>query len=893
MEINNNTITEGILSALKQSGESKQWLSKKLGMSEPTLYSRINNNNFSINEINQIGEFLNISPTKLIKESMPTPPQVIDYNEYIEAGLQVIPLEYDEEINNFVHHVQWKADTDNGKNPITKELLAKWLNMQGRISKQTKRPIVFNAMALLCVGDVYSLDFDAKNSPGGISKYGEWSNYVGYVDPDIINGMPVEWTKSEGHHGYFKYKGKLESGVYAANPLDADGRKGEMIALRGGGLLTYCYPSPMYREIHSSLLEMNYLSTNQVKTMLEIASTLNLDNHISDTTFKEPIRYPAIYEEKFRIFDKDCASNTIPDIIIGLGAKFIEDSCFTKDKTKVIYSKYLRPGKVITKQNENEYSLKFFHKSNRLVNFSKSWDLFPAFDDKPTRDYVITPTLAIYYTSDRDWEATMKRIEELGEVQGLDLTTNDFVNGKWWYYGKNAQGKEMCSMSMANFEKWLNDYGFAWYNKGLVHAKDCIIKQVDTVFVRKAVKDYILPLEKIDFAMYDYLIRQVNKDIVPCFSALKTISESDILRDTKEYCYIVFRNRVVVISKGRIDHKKLPELNKFVWEETVKQHDIDIFSELPETKDIPFADFCYKAAGGKEDNLFSLMSCIGYLIHEYKVQSDSFAVIFAEDSIEAREGGGRGKNLVTKGVGHIRSTITMNGKTFNPAGDFAWQRVTPDTRVVCIDDLTKKSQFEQYNSIITEGMAVNQKGKQEIWLSHAYSPKIVFTTNYTIDNEAVFEKRRQKTVLFSDYFSLTRTPSSEYGHTFFDDWNKIQWDGFYNFMFYCVSIFLENRIIEVSVTDNYKQKAISSKYSAEFWEWAESKNKSWIADYCKFEEEYNQFIVFSGHDRVKYSSKMLSNAIKSYATMIELEYDKKRAGGLDNKLMFKLIKKQK
>jgi len=835
----------------------------------------------------------------------------IDYYEYIEAGIQVIPVQYDIETKQVEYYPNWKQDTANGTKPVTKELMQKWLAKEGKPAPKTNKVVVFNGMAVLLTGNLYAFDFDAKNSPNKISKYGEWVDGVSSIDSDMVQNCPSEMTRTDGHHLYFRHNGDLPCGKLAMSD------DGEMISLRGGGLLSFCYPTPDYREINSGLLEgIPLLTREQADAMMQVAAMLNLKKlKIEDKDAPhEPTEYPKRISAMCRKFDYCSNDSTIPDLVISVGGKQVStgkmNHQYKGEIVKSEYVTYLRPGKDGVRDNDKQYSAKYFVSSKRLVNFSGSWDIFPSPEDEAVdfsgsakkevkqKLYVMTPVMVVYHTSGKSWDSAVESMRRIAQQQGFELDEDDeqYPLGKWWsYIKKDSRGKiiEIPVYNVVDFEKWLVEYGFAWYGKQLVLATNGIIKEVDLVFVRKAAKDYIKPLEEAEGEMMNFLTKEINKDITPSFSALRKIQDENILRDTYDYCYIAFTNGVVVIDKaGNMRLVYASELKRYIWEETILQHEITIQTTLPKLESIPFADFCNKISCGIADNFKTITTTIGYLIHEYKKQEEPVAIIFAEDTKEVKDGGGRGKGVTVKAVGCIRKTITINGKTFDPSASFAFQRVTGDVRVVCIDDIQKKSQFEMYNSTISEGLTVNRKGKEERWIPYQYSPKIVFTTNYTIDNEAVFEKRRQRIFLYGDYFSATRTPAIEYGHVFFVDWNKSQWNDFYNFMFYCVKMYMQHGILEMDVTENYKEKAITNKYSEEFLDWIKDNHDFFMAGYRPFNEQYKGFLEFSSFDKNKYSSKQLSNAIKSYAEFHGLVVEKDRSSQVGRELMFRLVDKK-
>ncbi len=51
--------------------------------------------------------------------------------------------------------------------------------------------------------------------------------------------------------------------------------------------------------------------------------------------------------------------------------------------------------------------------------------------------------------------------------------------------------------------------------------------------------------------------------------------------------------------------------------------------------------------------------------------------------------------------------------------------------------------FESLFSKITDGLTVEKKNKDELFIDYENSPKFLITTNYNIDNESQASNRRQ------------------------------------------------------------------------------------------------------------------------------------------------------
>ena len=113
--------------------------------------------------------------------------------------------------------------------------------------------------------------------------------------------------------------------------------------------------------------------------------------------------------------------------------------------------------------------------------------------------------------------------------------------------------------------------------------------------------------------------------------------------------------------------------------------------------------------------------------------------------------------------------MVVDGKNFKVDKNFAFQRVDLDTRILAIEDTRKNVDFEGFYAIITEGITVEKKNKDELFIPYKDSPKVMFTTNYTLPSSGNHAKRRQKVLEFAPYFGLDKTPEDEFGHKLFDD----------------------------------------------------------------------------------------------------------------------------
>jgi hypothetical protein len=236
----------------------------------------------------------------------------------------------------------------------------------------------------------------------------------------------------------------------------------------------------------------------------------------------------------------------------------------------------------------------------------------------------------------------------------------------------------------------------------------------------------------------------------------------------------------------------------------------------------------------------------------------------------------------------------VDGKNFKLDKNFAFQRVGLDTKLIAIEDTRKNVDFEGFYSIITEGITVEKKNKDELFIPYKDSPKIVFTTNYTIINNGAHARRRQKTFEFAGFFGAENTPVMHFGHNLFSDWDLTQWGLFYNFMFECCKGYMFAGILETGSTLKVRRKHIRLKYGDEFIEWFDEYAKDDAKDWMAIIKLYDDFITSHGIEKKFFSQKRFVMGVQDAATMIMQDgpynVEKQRVRGLERRVEMMLKK---
>jgi len=402
-------------------------------------------------------------------------------------------------------------------------------------------------------------------------------------------------------------------------------------------------------------------------------------------------------------------------------------------------------------------------------------------------------------------------------------------NSIFWGY-KNSNKNELV-ITVTLLIKFLERRGFYSYLRE-DNGDTVIIKESNNVIERVSESYILMYLQKYvdrlpDSYYFDgnknfgkgYIKRLLNELSIQTFKTVihnLPIRKVVINKDTRGVCYKYFSNVVVKITADDIELLKYTDLEYKVWKDNIINHKFDLVDiyhtamayefhrKVTTTIDIDGKEIVDEA------RFLALRSALGYLMYNYKNDTDTKAVVFCEEQI-TDTGGGTGKTLTCKmleKMGIIMANI--NGRNVNFNNRFLFQNVNTDTNVILFDDTNDNFDFTALYSVITNGLTIEKKNKQAIQLSHIDTPKFVITSNTVLTDESNSGKRRKFEVEFSDYFNEEHTPQDEFGCMFFTDWDDYEWNLFYNYMIGNIRLYLQRGLISYE-SKNLKNRKLSLK----------------------------------------------------------------------------------
>jgi hypothetical protein len=464
-----------------------------------------------------------------------------------------------------------------------------------------------------------------------------------------------------------------------------------------------------------------------------------------------------------------------------------------------------------------------------------------------------------------------KPIDELNTILENYETNLGKKISTFWKVDINQKGESKITISYYDFCRFVNDslnifrfklkdddVGFRY-----VKLKEGKIFNVTMAEIKDSTKDYLESLEPYFDGIYkdqlmEVLYRSANSIFSDNMLEFLEYADVDILRATSNDSYFPFLNCIVRVSKyNKIEVLSYDQIDgKYVWDSSVIKHEFNLDFDY---KNFSFYKFLEKINNDESNRLIFCNQIIGYLLHEYRDPLNPVNVVFGEETSDTNLGGGAGKGILTTALAKLSNLINIDGKSFNPDREFAFQRVNVDSRLVVLQDTTDKFDFEALFSKTTDGFTIRKMFTPEIFVPFELSPKFIITTNYTVDNSSSASERRLKLLEFSSFFNSKNKPIDYLGEVLFNSWDSEKWNKFYTLMFDCVLLYLENGIAEISETQTSKIKRISTKYGDDFLGWF--KEYSPDNDYIDFQDIYLEFLKSVGYNEKGYSQKRFSYAI--------------------------------
>ena len=449
--------------------------------------------------------------------------------------------------------------------------------------------------------------------------------------------------------------------------------------------------------------------------------------------------------------------------------------------------------------------------------------------------------------ADYDGTTTIRSIYRIAENYGWKKPVI-----KFWFFDEHQRLK----ISRTRFKRFLESEGYCKLKKDggylFIRIVNNIVTEIDAIQVKDFVLHYLYTLPAEEFEdinrteIIDALMKGANVFFANQFFEFLITRNIQFRRDREREGFLFYKNGFVAITASGVQLIEYKDMEGYIWEKQI------IDREFQPTKlRSDFEEFLHNICRKDVQRTKALKSGIGYLIHTHKDPNNAKAVIFVDEKKSEGAYGRSGKGLVIKAISKVRTVVIEDGRNFNIGKNFAFQRVNADTNNVAIEDMREKFPFDRLFSIITEGITIEKKQRDEIFIPFPESPKIVISSNFTIQGIDDSTRDRQFIIEFSDHYNKKNRPVHEFGKNFFD-WDKQEWAAFDNLMIECVQLTLKDGLIE--------------------YDYATLEEKQLITETCDEFAEFSTTIVLN-HEHNK--KELFDNFVSEYP-----DFDPKGSGKL-------------
>lgn len=647
-------------------------------------------------------------------------------------------------------------------------------------------------IALLTGGTLEVIDLDTKNDKTGKLENSFKSAYKNTL-PDIYNKLPVQCTPSGGLHIFYRCHVIASNQVFAKRrATDQERKTGErekvLIESRGEGGYIMVEPSAGYQLIHGSFEEIPFITPEEREVLHAMCRSFN--------QIIEP-NLPGIGKQQrenpqapWNVFNKKEGWQGILRMLTDAGYSIVDE---TEDRVLI-----LRPGNPTSKASGT-----LWKESNCLFLFSTSTE-FPA--NTPLSAFDVIKHMKY----DGDTQACARGLSE----QGIGIYNKE--DGE--FHEKSVSGK--IKPKLRQIVDWMNDIGI---RKHFLNSSDFQIVQVtenrvsiiDLNHIKKLFCDYVhrSSPQEIDEYFLSKFTKIFNKEgLINLIEPL----QDDFIKPAEKEAWFYFNNVAAKVTASNIFSVEYGSLPGLIWEKNIIKREFSITAGQCEGE-----QFVSNVSG---ENKPAFEAAIGYCLHPFKDPANPKVTIFNDEYFDCdndREPeGGTGKGMIIQMFSKFRNTVIKDGKTFRPDKSFLWQSVGPETELVAIEDARKNFDFEAVFSIATDGWTVEKKNMQEFTLPRERSPKIIITSNYPIKGSSQSHRRRRFELELKPHYSDRHTIQKEFGHLFFIDWDKDEWNRFDNYFLGCVQHYLANGLPAV-ITGNIEVSKLIAETNRDFVRWIE------------------------------------------------------------------------
>lgn len=448
-----------------------------------------------------------------------------------------------------------------------------------------------------------------------------------------------------------------------------------------------------------------------------------------------------------------------------------------------------------------------------------------------------------------------KKIYEETKIQ----LKNDHPFGTFWEYDEKSK---VC-IDRESLEKISIAMGYLVYDDELVNISDGFIYKKTELEYYKEIKKYI---KEEDNDIFNALSIFAQHNIKWIISILPILNDELILKDSREMCFKLFKNGVVVIDNKTIELHQYAEVDLYIWYDKIQPRDFVFFEGGK------YVDFLEKSIGITD----SLKQTIGFLTHEYKDETTANIIVLSEVCLDPKDGGGSGKNVFCD---LLKLSTTYTSKPGAQAKfDEKFFQSWNGQKIFAISDVPKHFDFSFLKEPSSGSFIHKLLFKNETIIPVEKAPKLIVQTNYSYEIIDGGLRRRIVPIEFTTFFTNAGGIDKHYGCLFPKGWSEEDYNGYDTFIARCILKWLKSglTISRLTLSDGGWIKQFEQTYGPiilslvqEYWD-------KWVEMGKITNEDFNQnceSFYKENTINIKYhpSSNKINKAIIEYGNNFKID----------------------
>ena len=426
-----------------------------------------------------------------------------------------------------------------------------------------------------------------------------------------------------------------------------------------------------------------------------------------------------------------------------------------------------------------------------------------------------------------DWDVVTGRDSDGGELWNTQTVYPDMIIAKLY---KNQDFYFGAILDRLRPDKPINILTDDKYRKFLFF-KNCVVEVFQSYGSFNY--DHLLNGKKLIDQM-DNLPEEKRKEVMD-----EIIKRNKYLKEASDYTIHNYKD----LDSGYIWETSIVDRDfNYKVEEVCKPGDFEIFIQkicgydaVNPTIFRP-RDYPTMKGTGAIERIYSLMSLLGYLMHDFYDCSE-LAVIFTDVNKEGlKAAGGTGKGLLGKALDHLlnrnfrmdKKVLTIPGKDFDASKDTRYAAGDISTQLIHIEDLRSDFKLDGLYNDITDGATF-----RPLFHNPMYKKcKFMLSMNQALKIETEGSDGRRVVIFeLANFFGANRRPEDYFGELHHQekkrfwsetDWKQEDWNDFFLFMIRCAAVYLNFGIIKPADINFAERAAKSAVGSEDAWAFFEN-----------------------------------------------------------------------